>query len=432
MNKTTPWTTPEENEAIDLRANNFTYAGIAAKLGRSTRSVEKKFAKLWKCAARAADEVYQQRIKACEGVEKVAEEKTCEERAAYWKTEAHRLQGVLSSQQHDKTAVEILVEAAHELAPKSYKPAPYKKDTRKPTISQAQTAVIFLSDQHVGKIVSKNQTHGIGSYDFQTFLRRLARLERSVLSILADHTVTPIKEIVVMFGGDTLDGALQHGNEADQMNTVLAQTYSAAHAHAQLLRNLSVVAPIRVYGVSGNHPRFQQKRPPSVNLNSNLDHFCYALIEALTKDIPRIVWNLDMQPAAKFEVEGFPFYLEHGHTLRGCDRALGIPAHAIGRHLSFRAQTFPQFDQDVPAIICYGHFHRSMILGHAKGDIIFNGSLMGPDNYALTEAFNITAPVQLFWLMHADYGRTATYQLRLDKGDDEAHHYELPDKFQCL
>lgn len=422
MNKATPWTSEEEFRAVELREMEYTHAQIAKELGRSVRAVEKKFAKLRKPAD--WEHIPDSPVPA---------PKTCEERADYWKKESQRLQGVLSSQQHEKTAVDILVEAAHELAPKSYQPAPYEKPKVIKARGKAQSAVLFLSDQHIGKVVSPDQTHGIGRYDFQTFLRRLARVERSVLSILKEHTATPITELVVMFGGDTLDGALPHGNEADQQNTILMQVYSAAHAHAQLLRNLSVVAPIRVYGVSGNHTRFQnQKRCPTVNLNSNFDHLTYTLTEALTKDIPRIKWHLDMQPSATFTVEGFPFYLSHGHELRGCDRALGIPAHSIGRHLSFRAQTFPQFGQDVPAVVCHGHFHRAMLFSHAKGDVVFNGSMMGPDNYALTEAFNITAPVQLFWLMHADYGRSATYQLRLDKGDDEAHHYQLPDKFQCL
>lgn len=409
--KTDAWTQDDIDFMLRRKSAGDTCKQIGDTLGRSTKAVEKKLAKL-----RSSEIIPKQ---------------TAEQRAEYWQREYQKLAGKTGQQQHERTAVDILVERAVELAPVSYQPPPYEKPKKGDTTGKPQSAVLFLSDQHCGKIVSPDQTHGIGRYNFDTFLRRLARIERSVLSILGEHTATQINELVVMFGGDTLEGALEHGNEADHQNAMLTQVYSAAHAHAQLLRNLSAVAPIRVYGVSGNHPRFQQKRTPTVNLNSNFDHLTYALIEALTKDIPRIKWHLDMQPSATFSVEGFPFYLSHGHELRGCDRALGIPAHALGRHLSFRAQTFPQFGQDVPAIVCHGHFHRCMLFSHAKGDIVFNGSMMGPDNYALTEAFNITAPVQLFWLMHPEYGRSATYQLRLDKGDDEAHNYKLPDKFCC-
>lgn len=401
-------------QIIKLKAEGLTRRQIAEKLGMSFRAVK--------------EALY---VKGLPKAPEIAPEE--QSKLEYWRGQAGKMSKELEKLKSERTSTDMLVEAAHELAPKSYQPAPYEKQKASKHAGGAQSAVLFLSDQHIGKVVSPNQTHGIGKYDFQTFLRRLARVERSVLSILKDHTATPINEIVVMFGGDTLEGALQHGNEADQQNTMLTQSYSAAHAHAQLLRNLSVVAPIRVYGVSGNHPRLpNQKRTPTVNLNSNFDHFTYCLTEALTKDIPRIKWHLDMQPSATFEVEGFPFYLSHGHELRGCDRALGIPAHSIGRHLSFRAQTFPQFGQDVPAIVCHGHFHRAMLFSHAKGDVVFNGSMMGPDNYALTEAFNITAPVQLFWLMHKSYGRSATYQLRLDRGDNEEHHYQMPDKFACL
>lgn len=48
MNKNTPWTAAEENNALDLRVAGLSYSEIGKELGRSTRSVEKKFAKFRK------------------------------------------------------------------------------------------------------------------------------------------------------------------------------------------------------------------------------------------------------------------------------------------------------------------------------------------------------------------------------------------------
>lgn len=425
MNKSTPWTATEEDEAQALRANNFTYAGIARKLGRSTRSVEKKFAKLrkddWKSSIGDTD------------LSVIAPaEKTCEERADYWKKESQRLQGVLSSQQHDKTAVDILVEKAVELAPIAYVPAKSNLQFRGRSGGSSQAAVLLLSDCHVGQLVKPEQTLGMGGYNFETFLRRLARLERSIFSILKDHTTSHIPEIVVAMLGDMLHGNLQHSVEAGQLNTVFSQFYSAGHAIAQFLRNLSTIAPVRVHTAVGNHPRWgTQKKMPTDNRYSNLDFFLFSYIAALLRDVPSIVVNLDEQPFSRFDVQGFHFLAGHGDHLRGGDKNLGIPNHAIGRNVSVHSQLALRSGNPIPNYFLVGHLHRPITIPHTMGEIIVNGGFPGIDGYALMEAFNSSHPSQKFFLMHRKFGRSATYDLRLDLGDGTPHSYSLPDKFCC-
>lgn len=359
-----------------------------------------------------------------------------EPRADYWQKRAKTAERELQEVKVAREATDVLIEQAHELAPKSYQPldwginrAPRGKDTGSP-----QSAVLMLSDTHIGQVVDPDETLGVGAYSFPLFMRRLKRLERSIFSILQDHTTTQVPEIVVAMLGDMLHGNLQHSVEAGQVNTLFDQFYCAGHVLAQFLQRLTAIAPVRVHTCVGNHTRWgNQKKMPTDNRYSNADQFLYAYVQALTRDIPTIKFNLDRQPFALFEVQGHQFFAGHGDHLRGGDRILGIPSHAFGRNVATHSQLAARTGRDVPEYYLFGHLHRSITLPHVNGEILVNGGFAGIDGYGLSEAFNSTPPTQRFFLMHPKFGRSACYDLRLDFGDDHPSDYTLPPNtpFDC-
>jgi hypothetical protein len=354
------------------------------------------------------------------------------DREDYWKRQAEDAQRKLRGQSHEATAVEVLVEKAVGLAPVAYVPPAFVPFARKSSVGQPQSAVLMLSDTHVGQVVTPDQTLGLGGYNFELFLRRLAHLERSVFSILEDHTTTKVPEIVVAILGDCLHGNLSHAVEAGQMNTLFSQFYGAGHAFAQFLRRLNSLAPLRVHTVVGNHTRWgTQKKMPTDNRYSNLDSFLYAYVAALLRDCPGIQFNLDTQPFALFDVQGHHFFAGHGDTLKGGDKALGIPNHSIGRSISVTTQSFSRAGKPLPQFYLYGHMHRPIELPHANGTVIVNGGFAGLDGYALAESFTPAEPSQTFFLVHPKHGKAATYSLRLRLGDDTPHSYKIPGKFPC-
>lgn len=316
---------------------------------------------------------------------------------------------------HESAVVDQLVGDIKDLAPTSYSALPPVTSTRIRGQGTKQSAVLLLSDTHVGKVVLPSQTLNFGSYNFRVFLARLKFLEESIVSILKNHTTVGIEELVIPMLGDMLDGSLLHGVEAGQHNTLFSQYYGAGHALAQFLRVLASHVPaIRVETVVGNHTRWQnQKRMPTENRYSNLDMFLYAYLEALTRDIPNIHWNLNAQPFALFQVQGWTFHGSHGDHLRGGDKALGIPNHAIGRELSTKTQLFTKHARQAPHYYVSGHLHREIQLPHALGDVTINGGFPGLDNYSLAENFNPVDPTQCFFFIHPKYGKTASYTLNL-------------------
>ena len=348
----------------------------------------------------------------------------------YWKSEASELRSRYKKALKEAALVDRLISDIHAVAPASYRihgtpPVVKKADDDTNPVS----AVLMLSDSHVGKEVQAGQTLGFGGYTNLTYLDRLQFLEDSVVSIAHDHTYAPVNELVVLLLGDIIDGALIHSVEAGQVQTLFGQYFVAAHSIAQFLRNLAQHFPIvRVETVVGNHPRWaNQKKMPTTNRYSNLDMFVYATIQALVKDVPNIHIQLDKQPFKTVQVQNSVLLIAHGDHLRGGDKALGIPAHAIGRQLSNLSQLFGKNELRLPNFYCFGDKHKEMTLPHANGKIFMNGSFVGLDNYALAENFAAVDPEQKLFFIHPKYHLGAQYAISLKHAPVGGARYDLPE-----
>jgi hypothetical protein len=412
------WTDAEVKRLTQMKADGIPDAEIAKALGRTYRSV--------------TDAVRKHKLKA--GIPKEAPQIDWEARSHHWEKLASERGREIEAMRESRTAMEVVAESILELAPKAYQTVIPAFQPAHKTKTSPQSAVALFSDTHIGAYVSPDQTLGLGGYNFEIFLRRLWRYQSSIFSIMNDHTTTPVPEIVVPILGDMLDGALSHSAECGQANTLLAQFYAGGHAIAQFLRNLNTLTPLRVYGCVGNHTRWQnQKKMPSKNRNSNMDMLLYLFVEALLRDCPTIKCEFNMQPFALFDVQGFSFYAGHGDNLRGGDKMLGIPNHAMGRMVSTTSQLFTRAGRKMPDYYVVGHLHRPIDLPHAKGSVLVNGAFPGIDGYALGEYFNSSHPIQRFFFMHHKFGMAAEYKLRLDIGDQIPHGFTLPESsFQCV
>jgi len=378
-----------------------------------------------------AEQVVEQVTKQVEPKEPTYDDDQTRAAADLWRKRFKSLESKYEKALHEASVVDALVTDIRLLAPLSYDTAP---EIARPRLASgtSQSALLLFSDTHVGQTVTPDQTLGFGEYNFRVFLARLKYLEDSVISILQNHTTAPIDELVVAMLGDMLHGALNHGSEADQQVTLFEQYYSAGHAIAQFFRSLAQYVPLlRIKTVVGNHTRWQsQHKMPTGNRFSNLDMFLYALIEALTRDIHHIHWDLNKQPFAVFEVQGHTFRASHGDHLKGGDKALGIPNHAIAREVSTTTQLFTKHGRQAPHYYLCGHLHRGIQLPHALGEIIINGGFPGLDNYALAGNFNPVDPMQRLMFVHPKFGRTAEYPLSLKFAKTETvPPYVIPGSF---
>lgn len=342
------------------------------------------------------------------------EEDASESDNDYWERNYKALKKKYKTVLEEKCLIDRLTEDIKVLAPVSYDPRPPAIPDRN-VEHEPQSACLMLSDSHVGQKVDSDQTLGFGGYDMSVFLARLAKLQHAVVSIVTEHITTRVPELVIWWGGDMLHGNLGHAAEADHVVTLFDQYYEGAHAFAKFIRDVAHVFPlVRCYAVVGNHTRWgTQHKMPTTNRFSNLDMFLYTLAEALTKDIKNVLWYLDAQPMCRFEIQKHSFLGLHGDTLRGGDKALGIPAHAVGRMLNCITQLTQKGGEFSPNYYLVGHLHRSMTLPHGRGAVMVNGGFSGLDGYGLSEFFQPVDPVQRFFFVNSKYGVTAHYELAL-------------------
>lgn len=180
---------------------------------------------------------------------------------------------------------------------------------------------------------------------------------------------------------------------------------------------------------TGNTRWGEQRKMPTKYRFSNLDMFLYAYVQGLTSDIKNIQWNLNMQPFQRFTVQTSSFFAAHGDHLRGGDKALGIPSHALNRQLANMAQLLDKQDESNPDYYVYGHFHRAMQLPHTRGKIFVNGAFPGVDEYALTNNFVMSDPEQTLMLVHPKYKACDNWPVQLKWAEPGSHRYELPQHF---
>lgn len=351
----------------------------------------------------------------------------------YWQGQYKQLSRKYEDLVRESCVEDRLVQSARDVLQTPYNALPSIKCQEQPSaLHTPQSAVLLLSDAHIGKVVDPGQTLNFGRYSFEVFCSRLKHLENRVISIVTEHQKAQIKKLVIAMLGDMIDGSLNHGAEAGQENDVFTQAYNGAHVVAQFLRNIAPHVPeIQVETVVGNHGRWgNQKKMPTKNRFSNLDMFFYAIVEGLVKDIGNIKFNLNTQPFQTLMVEESVLWLGHGDHLKGGDKALGVPAHSIGRQLSTVAQMHSREGRQVPNIYCVGDKHKSMELPHCNGDFIINSSFVGYDEYAHASNFPDSGPAQKLFFVHPKYGRTATYNIYLQHAADVDAPYDLPTGFE--
>lgn len=349
----------------------------------------------------------------------------------HWQREYDALSRKYDTLVRRVSVVDRLCDDVERLVPVTYSPKPPTVPRRKGT-GKPQSAVLLLSDSHVGLVVPPEQTLTFGNYSFPMFLARLKYLEDSVASIASEHMNVQVPELVIALLGDMTDGTLTHGAEQGQMSNVFAQSFNASHAFAQFIRNLAPLFPkVRIYDVVGNHTRFvNQHKMPTKNRYSNFDKFTYALTHALTRDLKNVEWTLNQQPFQLFEAQGFVFHASHGDHLRGGDKGLGLPAHSISRMISTTNQLFNKHELTAPNYFLVGDKHRNWNIPHATGDFIINGAFPGLDTYSLTENFTPCDPCQRLLFVHPKYGKTASFDISLKFAEvTETAPYVIPAGF---
>lgn len=302
---------------------------------------------------------------------------------------------------------ENIIQALKEVIPQF--PAPEKVEPPRPVIRKTkETAVLLISDWHIGEVVSEEETLGLGAFNSEIATARVELIAEKTIDLITGYTRSKIDTIVVGALGDMVSGQIHEELERTQDLNAAEQVYLSALLLAYLLDELSAYFQIRFVGVVGNHGRLK-KKPEAKEKYVNWDYIVYQIASLLLRDNNRIEWNISKSPHAFVEIEGHLFLFTHGDAVRSW---AGIPWYGISRYANNMREILNRRSLILDGL-CMGHFHQPADIARINGPILVNGSLKGPDEYSLQFGAAMQASQVLFGVSK-EYPETFRYTLWLD------------------
>jgi hypothetical protein len=284
-----------------------------------------------------------------------------------------------------------------------------------------ETAILLLSDSHIGEVVRKEEVYNFGEYDFDIFVKRLKFLANSIKSI----TTTKLKgyridKLVIYCLGDMVSGRI-HEELMEKGEEIIFQVLQGSFVTAQFVLELSqMFSEIEIVGVVGNHGRLT-KKPPYKRKYVNWDYVFYQFLSMFLAANDRIKCNFPKSFFTVHKIYDWSFLLLHGDNIQSWQL---IPFYGIERMMYKLGDLLQGKGQNIDYRVL-GHFHNSGELDRGRGEILINGSVIGGTEYSLGRLFAFDRPTQLFMGCHREIGVVWRYPLRLDlKGVKEVTPYK--------
>lgn len=304
---------------------------------------------------------------------------------------------------------------------------------------EPEAAVLLFSDAHVGQHVDPGQTRGAGRYGPAVYLDRLAYLEGQVGTQLASAGT---QELHVFLLGDIVHGRLDHGAEGERTSLLTDQVRLAAWSLGQFLLRLAARVPtLYVHAAGGNHGRWMdQRRVPTVNRHSNLDHVVYGCVQAIlwAAKTSNVRFELNAEPLQVVDVLGLRIAARHGDQVRGGGGGVdklggGLPTAALARDVVAVSALFGSFGERPPDYYVIGDKHRHLVMSLPTGEFLVNGSFVGVDEYSYGLALAPARPMQIMFGINR-HGKTwqRDVSLRLAEPGGGLSAYELPADLRAI
>jgi hypothetical protein len=179
---------------------------------------------------------------------------------------------------------------------------------------------VVLADWHLAKITE--------SYNLDIAKTRVTKLTESIMKIVSLHA--PIRKLHLFVTGDVVQGENTHQGSVIGSTScgALEQVYShAIPIYTELLLSLNQGIPeVELYGVDGNHGRYDKTAPSK----TNWDAFFYESLKMALIQQPKI----HVYPPRWFyqlvNIRGFRFFIVHGDQVNVSN---GIPLFALRRKM---------------------------------------------------------------------------------------------------
>ena len=277
------------------------------------------------------------------------------------------------------------------------------KDIRK---TKAEAALIHATDWQLGKRTS--------DYDSDVARKRVMQFAEKIVRITeiqrADH---PVKDCIVMFGGDMLEGVQIFPGQAFQVDsTLFTQWVNVSRLMVDFVRYLLThFEKVIVHSEHGNHGRIGSKRD-GLPQQDNTDLMAYRMSASLLENEKRLTWDIDLEDIKKITYQNYKAILIHGDEIgrNGFASPMSIVRHAD----RWRSGALENFDFTT----CFvGHYHQNQEwqMANGLGSVIMTGSTESSNRYARDLLASNGTPSQRLMFLDGLKGRvTANYRVWLD------------------
>lgn len=305
-----------------------------------------------------------------------------------------------------KRKTEDLVEAVYRAARDAQLTAPRinlkppAKDTRK---TKSEVALVHLTDWQAGKKTV--------SYGMETLGERIRRMIDKVITLTdiqrAHH---PVKECVVLLGGDMVEGIGIFPGQAYEVEAHLFEQLFAVVSVIQeaVARLATYFDKVHVVCEFGNHGRLGRKG--DMPGGDNIDRVAYRIASERLSEMKNVTWQMSGDWHQIFTIGNYKAMLVHGDEINSYGG--NVPAFGILRKCNAWATGVVDDFQDV----YMGHFHTPMTLTMANGGRVFvSGSPESHNEYARVFVAAVGKPSQRLHYVDPEKGRvTAEYTIWLD------------------
>lgn len=314
------------------------------------------------------------------------------------KANQHLQQKLLKAKERVEDLVAATIEAAYDASlaigakPLITAPAP---DKRK---GQPEVALWHLTDWQLAKKTA--------SYSSEVARERVQRyIDKATILTEVQRAHHPVKECVVVFTGDMIEGLFNFPSQAHEIDqTLFGQFTTTARLVADTVAAaLKIYEKVTVVPEWGNHGRIGSKRD-GVPRADNLDRMVYELARQLIGDNKRLTWQECPEDIQRIEIGNYRAIAIHGDEVGR--NGFASPMTIVSHVARWQSGAYPWAFRD-----CYlGHYHThaEWPLPNGLGSVYQSGSTESDNRYAGVLLAASATPSQRLHFIDPRKGRVTT------------------------
>ena len=262
--------------------------------------------------------------------------------------------------------------------------------------------LLLVSDAHYGEYVDPSSMLGGWYYDIDVCRQRMEAIVEKTLSRKSRRdSAYDINKLTIAVLGDMLSGEIHDEiKTTNQINMVRQMQGMSALLTDMGLAFVSEGIEVEMIIIFGNHPRLT-KEPANKDKINNMDFVTGLMVEQMARDRFKVI--VPESIIYVHEILGHRIGFTHGDGFRANGYA-GIPFSALDRRRNLIQALCKDYGLPSIDMLMMGHFHTYTHWPGGGCDIVINGSIKGPDEYAFNQFYKGEQPRQVLLTLDQVHG----------------------------